>query len=629
MKLHYLLSAIVAVYGSTASANVDERQILRYAEMASETSKVIIGERAPANLVLNNQHISASDAGFVIRRELSHLNADYIKLHFTNVQLSNGAKLVVRSPDNSERYEYTATDMRAATLDAKFGDDGIHSFSVMSISNDSAIIEYYPSTSVAVDEQSEFGTVDSYFYGTESVIQPADDPLNDVSPLSTCGVNERKGVQCWADSHPIEFERSRPIARLVIGGRSLCTGWRVGADNKMFTNNHCVETAQELASTEVWFNYQNKSCNGNTKETIVKVTGNEFFKTDYTLDYTLFSVNNFTAITQFGHLGLEVRDALQGELIYIPQHGSGNPKELAIESDQDSNGLCQVNAASTNGRGSNTDIGYNCDTIGGSSGSPVIAASSNNAVALHHLGGCYNKGAKISKIWPQVSDHFNGVVPIGDNVGNIPTPTARFTYSCDFELCSFNASGSSSNSSISHYDWNFGDNQIGAGEQLAHTFAASGTYDVSLTVLDSNNQSDTLTQQVSVTSDGTLPNNELVKGQPKTGITGGSGSEIFYYIDVPMDASNITIRLSGGIGDADLYVKKDSKPTSNSYDCRPFKNGNNESCTLNSGNGRYHVMLKAYRSYSGVSLVADYTKGSNTSPADSIELGVLRPSPRN
>nr|MDC2855612.1 hypothetical protein [Ningiella sp. W23] len=39
-----------------------------------------------------------------------------------------------------------------------------------------------------------------------------------------------------------------------------------------------------------------------------------------------------------------MRNAQQSERIYIPQHGSGNPKELSIESDQDTNGLCQVNA---------------------------------------------------------------------------------------------------------------------------------------------------------------------------------------------------------------------------------------------------------------------------------------------
>ncbi|MDP4985524.1 PKD domain-containing protein [Pseudoalteromonas tunicata] len=604
MKLRFLIPVLSSLYAATAIANIDELHVLRVAAASGEASKTTIGKQAASNLVLSSQFSALSNQGLVISHKLSHPNADYIKLHFKNVQLAGSAKLVIRNPDNTERYEYTVNNMSLATKDTALGDDGISSFSAMSISNDSVIIEYYPDENTA-DQHTEFGVIDSYFYGTESVI-PANINQNDASLLSTCGVNERQDVQCWANSHPTEFDRSRPVARLVIGGRSLCTGWRVGADNKMFTNNHCVETAGELASTEVWFNYQQKSCNGSTREAVVKVTGNQFFKTDYTLDYTLFSVNDFSSISQFGYLGLDVRDALQGERIYIPQHGSGNPKELAIESDQDSNGLCQVNAASTSGRGTGTDIGYNCDTIGGSSGSPVLAGLTNKVIALHHLGGCYNKGAKISKIWPQVSTYFNGEIPIGDD-NDSSNPIARFTYNCNFEQCSFDGSGSSSAGSINSYSWQFGDNQTDSGSIVTHTFSAAGSYSVSLTVLDSNNQSHTVTQQVAVTSDNTIPDDELVKGQAKEGLSGTMSSEVFYYFDVPSGASNIRVTLSNGTGDADLYVKKGSKPTSTSYDCRPFKNGNNESCTLTGGEGRYHVMLKGYRSYSGVSLLADYT----------------------
>lgn len=613
MKLHQCVPFIaLALYGQYSLADVNELTLLQYTSAAKKTT---IGEQTNTHLILSAQLSVASDQGQVISQTISHSGADYIKVHFAQVQLSGNAKLVVRNENNTERYEYSADNMSAATQDSTAGDDGVHTFSAMSVSNDSVIIEYYPDQA-ASSQQSEFGIIDSYFYGTESSTSADLNSSDDLAPLSTCGVNERKDVQCWANSHPTEFERSRPVARLVIGGRSLCTGWRVGSDNKLFTNNHCVETASELASTEVWFNYQHTSCNGSSRETVVKVTGKEFFKTDYTLDYTLFSVNNFASISQFGYLGLDVRNAVQGERIYIPQHGAGNPKELAIESDQDSNGLCQVNAPSTTGRGSNTDIGYSCDTIGGSSGSPVLAASSNSVIALHHLGGCYNKGAKISQIWPQVASYFNDVVPIGDNNGNNPPPpTARFTYNCDLTQCSFDGSDSSSGATINSYNWDFGNSQTDSGMTSVHTFASAGTYDVSLTVQDSNNRSNTLTKQV-VVSDGIPADQELIKGQVLNGLSGSTNQESFYYIDLPNGASNLKVSLSGGSGDADLYVKKGSKPTSSDYDCRPFRNGNNESCTVDLAEGRYFVMLKGYRSYAGVSLVADYTTHTTPPPTD-------------
>ncbi|KPH59647.1 pre-peptidase C-terminal domain-containing protein [Pseudoalteromonas porphyrae] len=607
MKLRQCIPLLAAALCSQYSqAEVNELQILQY---TSEARKSTIGESADIDLSFSNQYKTMADGVVVISHEVSHPGADFIKVHFKDLHLQGNAKLVVRNADNSERYEYTASNMRFATFDSREGDDGIHSFSSMSVSNDSAIIEYYPDPLDATS-LTEFGHIDNYFYGTESHTAQYD--LSDVAPSSTCGVNERQDVQCWANTHPTEFERSRPIARLVIGGRSLCTGWRVGSDNKMFTNNHCVETAAELASTEVWFNYQHKSCNGTIRESVVKVSGKDFLKTDVMLDYTLFSVNNFSSITQFGHLGLDVRSGINGERIYIPQHGAGNPKELAIESDRDTNGLCQINNASVNGRGTNTDMGYYCDTIGGSSGSPVIAASSNRVIALHHLGGCYNKGAKISRIWPQVSTFFNGVVPVGDNAGTTPPAVARFSYQCNFEQCSFDATNSSSSGTVNRFDWQFGDGQTSNGVTAVHTYNAAGNYDVTLSIRDSNNQTNTITKQIIVSSDSQPPVNKLTKGQTISNLAGNKGSEIRYFIDIPFQATNIKVTTSGGSGDVDLYVKKGSKPTSASYDCRPYRNGNNETCSLNTGQGRYHIMLKGYASFSNVSILADYDMPTTT-----------------
>jgi hypothetical protein len=59
-----------------------------------------------------------------------------------------------------------------------------------------------------------------------------------------------------------------------------------------------------------------------------------------------------------------------------------------------------------------------------------------------------------------------------------------------------------------------------------------------------------------------------------------------------------------------MYVKFGSAPTDTSYDCRPYKSGNAESCTFATPSaGTYYVRLKAYSAFSGVSLVGDYTTG--------------------
>ncbi|NQY66057.1 MAG: M4 family metallopeptidase, partial [Alteromonadaceae bacterium] len=100
----------------------------------------------------------------------------------------------------------------------------------------------------------------------------------------------------------------------------------------------------------------------------------------------------------------------------------------------------------------------------------------------------------------------------------------------------------------------------------------------------------------------------LVKGVSQS-ISGASGSETRFTFNAASDADVVTIAISGGSGDADLYVKKGSAPTSGSYDCRPYKNGNSETCT-DTGSGTYHVMIKGYSAYSGTSIVADNTTTS-------------------
>jgi Zn-dependent metalloprotease len=99
----------------------------------------------------------------------------------------------------------------------------------------------------------------------------------------------------------------------------------------------------------------------------------------------------------------------------------------------------------------------------------------------------------------------------------------------------------------------------------------------------------------------------LTNGVAITGISGSTGSQKYYYLDVPASKAS-TFAISGGTGDADLYVKAGSEPTTSSYDCRPYKSGNAESCSIAAKTAatRIFVMLRAYSTYSGVSLKGTY-----------------------
>ena len=49
-------------------------------------------------------------------------------------------------------------------------------------------------------------------------------------------------------------------------------------------------------------------------------------------------------------------------------------------------------------------------------------------------------------------------------------------------------------------------------------------------------------------------------------LAGATGSTKSYSIEVPDCANDLTVKMSGGSGDADLYVRANSAPTTSTYD---------------------------------------------------------------
>jgi hypothetical protein len=99
----------------------------------------------------------------------------------------------------------------------------------------------------------------------------------------------------------------------------------------------------------------------------------------------------------------------------------------------------------------------------------------------------------------------------------------------------------------------------------------------------------------------------LDNGVPITGLAGSAASQTFYKIEVPADQTKLEIAISGGTGDADLYVRVGDKPTPQQWDYRPFVLGNNETVTIDDPKaGTYYIMLRGYMAYMGVTLKATY-----------------------
>lgn len=320
--------------------------------------------------------------------QVSGPDAGYVKVHFERLLLNAGDSVTVSSPDGSEsyRYEESMVDQWAT-----------------SITGDTAIVELHHgeeaagSTALgAIIDKAAFGLAAEEVDGLAA--ERADRARVEES---VCEGDEKRGSACYRTSYPDVVAHADPVARLLIDGTVLCTAFRVGEGNRLLTNNHCFKETQEAQRTEVWFGYDCAVCGTDIANPPVKVNGAQVLATSKSLDYTLFSVDDFERIEQFGHLELADGPAVRGEAIYIPQHPAGRPTEIAIDSSVDG-GNCVVKNAVYDGYVTGSDVSYYCDTEFGSSGSPVLSRDTHEVVALHHFGGCPNSGVNAQLIKAEI-----------------------------------------------------------------------------------------------------------------------------------------------------------------------------------------------------------------------------------
>lgn len=117
-------------------------------------------------------------------------------------------------------------------------------------------------------------------------------------------------------------------------------------------------------------------------------------------------------------------------------------------------------------------------------------------------------------------------------------------------------------------------------------------------------------------------------GFPAAGLTAILGGWVRYSFTVPANSTALVISISGGTGDADLYVRAGSAPTTALYDCRPYANGNNETCTINNPvAGTYHVGINAFALFANVSGLQPIPRRTDAVPAQARMTGSTAPRP--
>jgi hypothetical protein len=385
---------------------------------------VTIGEHVKERFATAHPY-PAGDGGaeaLVWSDEIFFDGAIYIAPHFARFELAPGDKVVIRSPDGAQSWTYTGLG-KAGLGSSKEGFYAVH------IKGDTALIELWASNRVPgfgyeIDFYGRGYNMDEIRAFWEAGMgEEMNLPRLPEDTRSICTVNDTEEAMCYAVSEPMIYDRSRAVARLLLSGSSHCTGWLVGCDGHVMTNEHCIGSQGQLNSIDFEWMAEGPDCATNCQSSqacpgTIEASGGTLVQLDASLDYSLVvpdtSVGGGTDLVgTYGFMQLRESGAVLDERIYLPGHPAGWGKHIAVESTYPLEpnppfaSVVSLNETACSGAPASGDIGYWADTQGGSSGSPVLGYSDHRVVALHHC-----RGSGICTTGSSPPDDPNRGVPI-------------------------------------------------------------------------------------------------------------------------------------------------------------------------------------------------------------------------
>ncbi|MCP5108940.1 MAG: PKD domain-containing protein [bacterium] len=440
-------------------------------------SKVKVGEEVVERF--ETEHPYEGKKGVVWEQEFHYPEAGYIAVHFTGFDLAKKDYVEISSPDGRFVYKYKAKGKKV-----KRDTETISSFWATHIPGDTAIVRLYSKNKKSgngfvIDKWVrgyERGYIEALMTGME------EEELAGIEAI--CSSDDKEWAKCYEGTEM--YNKGKAVCRLLIGGSSACTGWLLGSEGHVMTNNHCIENQTDASNTDFEFMAEGATCATNCASWgacpgVVEADSGTLIQTDSALDYSLVLLPTNVTGT-YGYM--QFRDTLPsvGERIYIPQHPSAYGKMFAVTSDTDGP-YAQVYSlnepACSGGPG---DIGYYADTEGGSSGSPVLGYDDNLVVALHHCANCPNRGVPI----PSIIADLGGNIPANaiGSTGPPQPPVADFTSDVTTVQVgnSVNFTDLSTQSPTS-WSWAFqgGTPSSSTAQNPTVTYNTIGTYSVTLT----------------------------------------------------------------------------------------------------------------------------------------------------
>lgn len=266
-----------------------------------------------------------------------------------------------------------------------------------------------PATALAGDPvfpRSQYGNVDLRM------------PQSTLSLESVLGTNPN--FERIADYDPADriSLMARPVGRLdvlmSVGGVATCTASLLPG-GYVLTNHHCVpgEEGGVVLEASLLLGYIHEGDPAGTERYMIDPKPAE---TNEELDYSLLRVVGVDPSVRWGSVRIDARDPRPGESLIIIHHPAGLAEHVT-------RGGCRADAPNPL---SGDDIHHRCDTLGGSSGSPVFSDSSGAMIGLHYAGslGPGLSQFNLAKRMSQVVSHSPILARLFPQAGSAPVVSA-------------------------------------------------------------------------------------------------------------------------------------------------------------------------------------------------------------
>lgn len=216
---------------------------------------------------------------------LVHPGATYLSLHFRYFSFPKNCSLTIRNRNNHVHEILTGDGRR------------LGEFWAFHVLDDTIFLE-----SDCSNKMNKFH-IDGYAAGFADMTnhrrgKTVQQPENTNRNLVICNKDEKRNAICWKEEFPEVYEKSRAVAKLLIQGTRVCTGWLVGPNNYLIANWHCIANEEQALNTDYTFSYEAKrgSCQDGgihdyvTPDNYDTFSAESLVKVDFEKDYALIKL---------------------------------------------------------------------------------------------------------------------------------------------------------------------------------------------------------------------------------------------------------------------------------------------------------------------------------------------------